>query len=147
MIQNFLVATLCKTKMKYYANRFRVCTLNKTIRVRRTIGGYTDKPTDSSLIDTDHIENDASNSYSTVACIRCHGNVFTEPLPSNDRGYKYRHTDWWEGFMKYANEMGSAAMIYLRSFINTDSGIQKLIRVGYTDRHTGRRSYKPTLEK
>jgi hypothetical protein len=32
------------------------------------------------------IENDASNNSSIVACIRYHGNVFTEPFPSNDRG-------------------------------------------------------------
>jgi hypothetical protein len=31
--------------------------------------------------------------------------------------YKYRHTDWLEGFMKYAAEMGSGAMIYTPSFI------------------------------
>jgi hypothetical protein len=35
--------------------------------------------------DTDDIENDASNNYS-VACIRCRGNVFTEPLPSDYKG-------------------------------------------------------------
>jgi hypothetical protein len=29
--------------------------------------------------------------------------------------------------MKYTVEMGSAAMIYIHSFINIDSGIQKLI--------------------
>jgi hypothetical protein len=35
-----------------------------------------------------------SNSSSIVACIRCSGNVFTEPLPSNGRkGYTCRHTD------------------------------------------------------
>jgi hypothetical protein len=32
--------------------------------------------------------------------------------------------------MKYAVEMGSGAMIYIRSFINIGSGIQKLIRQG-----------------
>jgi hypothetical protein len=31
-------------------------------------------------------ENDASNNSSIVACIYCCGNVFTELLPSNDRG-------------------------------------------------------------
>jgi hypothetical protein len=30
--------------------------------------------------------------------------------------------------MKYAVEMGSGCMIYISSFINTDSAIQKLIR-------------------
>jgi hypothetical protein len=39
------------------------------------------------------------------------------------------------GFMKYAAEMGSGAMIYIPSFIKTGSGIQKLI-VGGIHRHT-----------
>jgi hypothetical protein len=34
----------------------------------------------------------------------------------------------WEGFKKYANEMRSGAMIYIASFIQTDSSIQKLMR-------------------
>jgi hypothetical protein len=32
-----------------------------------------------------------------------------------------------EGFVKYATEMGSRAMIYIPSFIKTGSGIQKLL--------------------
>jgi hypothetical protein len=35
--------------------------------------------------------------------------------------------DWWEGFMKYAVEIASGAMLYIPSFIKTASGIQKLI--------------------
>jgi hypothetical protein len=56
--------------------------------------------------------------------IRCQGNVFTEPLPSNDKGYTYRHRDSRKGFMKDAAEMGSGAMIYIPSFIKIGSGIQ-----------------------
>jgi hypothetical protein len=37
-------------------------------------------------------------------------------------------TDRWDGFMKYATEMGLGAMIYVPSFIKIGSGIQKLIR-------------------
>jgi hypothetical protein len=33
---------------------------------------------------TDRIENTASNS-SIIACIPCHGNMFTEPLHVNDK--------------------------------------------------------------
>jgi hypothetical protein len=33
-------------------------------------------------------------------------------------------TNRWEGFMKYAVEMGSGAMIYIPSFIKIGSGIQ-----------------------
>jgi hypothetical protein len=50
-------------------------------------------------------------------------------LPSNDKGDT--HTD--EGFMKYAIEMSSGAMIYIPSFIKIGSGIQKLIVGGFTD--------------
>jgi hypothetical protein len=46
--------------------------------------------------------------------------------------------------MKYAVEMGSAAMIYIPSFIQIGSGVQKLIRGGgYTDTQTAWRSHKP----
>jgi hypothetical protein len=36
-------------------------------------------------------------------------------LPSNDKGYTYRYeyTDGLEGFLKYAVEMGSGAVIYI----------------------------------
>jgi hypothetical protein len=39
--------------------------------------------------------------------------------------YTYRHTDWREGFMKYAVEMDSGAMIY--TYIKNGSDIQKLM--------------------
>jgi hypothetical protein len=54
-------------------------------------------------------------------------------------GHTYRHTDWWEGFMKYAVEMSSGVMIYIRSFIKINSGIQKLIRGIYRHRQHGDR--------
>jgi hypothetical protein len=73
------------------------------------------------LYDTDRIENDASNSSYIVDCICCRGNVFSEPLPSSSRLY------WWKGFMKYAVEMGSGAMIYIPSFIKIGSGNRTLI--------------------
>jgi uncharacterized RmlC-like cupin family protein len=62
---------------------------------------------------------------------------FTEPLPTNEKGIHiqmHRCTDWWDGFMKYAAEMGSGAMIYIPSFIMTGEGIQKLIKGNH--RHT-----------
>jgi hypothetical protein len=58
----------------------------------QTVGGYTD-PQTLLRYDTDRIENDASNNFSSVSCIRCHGNVSTEPLPSDDKGYTSRHTE------------------------------------------------------
>jgi hypothetical protein len=81
--------------------------------------------------DTDSIENDVS---CTIACIRYHGNVSTEPLPSNEvRGYAYRHTQWWGRFMKYAVEMGSSNMMYIPKLINIGSCFRKLTGVGYAD--------------
>jgi hypothetical protein len=37
--------------------------------------------------------------------------------------------------MKYAVETGSGAMTYIPSFVKIGSGIQKLIKRGYTDTH------------
>jgi hypothetical protein len=51
-------------------------------------------------------------------------------LSDNNKGI---HIDW-EGFMKCAAEMGSGVMIYIPSFINIGSGIQKLN--GGVHRHT-----------
>jgi hypothetical protein len=36
-------------------------------------------------LSTDHIENTDSKGSYIVVCIHCHGNMFTEPLPSNVR--------------------------------------------------------------
>jgi hypothetical protein len=66
----------------------------------------------------DRVENDGSNSW---VCIRCRGNIFTEPLPSNGREYKR----FMGGIYEAAVVMGSGAMIYIPRFIKSDSGIQK----------------------
>jgi hypothetical protein len=47
------------------------------------------------------------------------------------------------GFMKYAVEMSSGAMIYIPSFMKIGSGIQKLIE--RIHRQTAWRSHKPTF--
>jgi hypothetical protein len=39
----------------------------------------------------------------------------------------YGHTDRWEVFMKYADEMDSGAMIYMPNLIKIGSGVQKFI--------------------
>jgi hypothetical protein len=54
--------------------------------------------------------------------------VFTEPLPSNDRGMHIESQRGREVFMKYAVKIGSGAMIYISSSIKIGSSIQKLIR-------------------
>jgi hypothetical protein len=83
------------------------------------------------LIPTDRIENDASNNSSIVACVAALTFLPNRYLAKID-GYVYRHTDWWEGFMKYVVEMGSGAVIYIPSFIKNGSGIQEFIG-GHTD--------------
>jgi hypothetical protein len=85
--------------------------------------------------DTGHIENNESNNSYIVACVFVTAVKF---LPSRClatiRGHTYRHTDWWEGYFNYAVVKGSRAMIYVPSFINIGSGIQKL--KGGLHRHT-----------
>jgi hypothetical protein len=49
-------------------------------------------------------------------------------------GYTYRHTDWWDGFMKYAVERSVVAMIDIPSFIRIHLSIQKLMW-RHTDTH------------
>jgi hypothetical protein len=67
----------------------------------------------------DRTENDSNSSI--AACIRCHGNVFAEPLPSNDkRGYTDTETD--------ETDLWSTPL--RQSFIKTSSGIHKLMGGG-----------------
>jgi hypothetical protein len=40
--------------------------------------------------------------------------------------YTYRHTDWWEGVMKYAVDTVSVAMIYVSGFVKISSCILML---------------------
>jgi hypothetical protein len=63
-------------------------------------------------------------------CIRFRSNVFTEPFPSNEVGVQ---TDLGERFAKYAVDMGSGAMLYIRSLMKIGSDIRKLLGWGYTD--------------
>jgi hypothetical protein len=60
--------------------------------------------------------------------IRYRRNIFTEPLPSKDRGGRYRHTDICEGFIKYAVELGLGTKFHKDRFRHS-----KLI--GGTHRH------------
>jgi hypothetical protein len=66
--------------------------------------------------------------------------ICTEPLPSYERGYTYRHTALWDGFMKYAAEMASSAIIYIPGFVKIASPIQMLI---HTDTQTARNWHTP----
>jgi hypothetical protein len=52
---------------------------------------------------------------------------FTELSTSNDKRDTHTDTQTDGGFMKYAVEMRSDAMIYIPSFIKIDSAIQKLM--------------------
>jgi hypothetical protein len=73
------------------------------------------------------VQKNAASKNSVVACIRCHGNVSTEPLPSNYRRDTYIDTDWWEEFIKYAVEMDSGIMTYIPIFRKSGLGIKKLM--------------------
>jgi hypothetical protein len=76
-----------------------------------------------------------------VLCIRCSGNVYTEPLPSNDRWDTHTDTQTDGRDLYYAVEMRAGAMIYKSSLIKIGSDIIKLIR-RFTDIHT---SHKPAF--
>lgn len=57
-----------------------------------------------------------SNSIHTTTNVHT-GNVFNEPLIFRDIGDTHIHTDWWEVFMKYADQMRSGAIMYVPNFI------------------------------
>jgi hypothetical protein len=83
----------------------------------------------------DRIENDAANNSSVVACIHCHRNVFTEPLPSNDRGdNKYGHR-MMGGIYEVRRWDGLTCHDINTKFHKIGSGIQKLTG-GNTQTHT-----------
>jgi hypothetical protein len=71
-------------------------------------------------------------------CIRCHSNVFTEPLSSNNKGIHIQtHTDGrylWITPLRWA----SGAMIYIPSFIKIVLRIQKLMGGEGGHRHADR---------
>jgi hypothetical protein len=59
-----------------------------------TIKEYTRRPTDSLILYELCRNVQVSNNSSIVACVRCHGNVYTEPLRSNDtQGYTCNEAD------------------------------------------------------
>jgi hypothetical protein len=60
-------------------------------------------------------------------CILCHGNVFTEALPSDVKRYTYRHRRM--GDVYYVRRSGGSSTmirVYIPGFLNIGSGIQKL---------------------
>jgi hypothetical protein len=65
----------------------------------------------------------AQQFFYCCVCIRFRGNVsLPSRLPSNDCGIHIQ-THGLMGFMKYAVEMGSDAMIYIQSLIKFGSGM------------------------
>jgi hypothetical protein len=68
------------------------------------------------------IENDAPNNSSIFACVFIAVVTFLQNrCLVAIGGYTYRHTDRWEGFMKYAVEMDPSGMIYTPGFIKIGS--------------------------
>jgi hypothetical protein len=64
-------------------------------RCLATIGHTHTDPQSLVWYNTDNTQNEASNSFPIVGCIRCSGNVFTEPLLSNDRRYTDSQSHLW----------------------------------------------------
>jgi hypothetical protein len=69
--------------------------------------------------------------------------IYRTVAQQKQREYTYRHTDWWEEFMKYPTEVDSGATVYIPSFIKISSDNSKVCRG--TSTQTRRRSHKPTL--
>jgi hypothetical protein len=79
---------------------------------------------------TGDVQRDAYNNPSIVECFLYRGEVYNEMLPCiKERntlfkffnyfrweGYTHRPTVWWQGFRKYAAEMGTGAMIQKPNF-------------------------------
>jgi hypothetical protein len=75
--------------------------------------------------DINRIENDASNSSFVVACVFVAAvTILLSHRLATIWRYTYKHTDRWEGFMKYPAEMGSGVKTYIPSIIKIASGIQ-----------------------
>jgi hypothetical protein len=81
---------------------------------------------------TDRTEIDASNN-SIVACVFAAVITFLRNISLATIGGTHIDTDWWEGFMKHAGEMGPCAMICIPNFIKIGSDIRNIIRGGSTD--------------
>jgi hypothetical protein len=75
----------------------------------------------------------AIGAYLPSCCVAAKGRIHvTEPFPSHGKGdTHYRHTDWWEGFMKYAVEMGSGAMILSRAWVC--AWLRRRVWIGWLD--------------
>jgi hypothetical protein len=103
-----------------------------------TIGGYTDTPTDFPLIrHWPHWKRRVQQSH-IFACIRCLGNVFTKPLPSNNGGmhiqtYRLMGGHLWSTPLRRAQVPWCT---YVPSFIKIGLGIQKLIRGIHIETHS-----------
>jgi hypothetical protein len=71
-----------------------------------------------------HIQNNVPNGFCVVTYVRCHSNISTGLLLSNDRWITKMHR-LMDGFMEYTVEMDSDNMTYIPSFIKIGSGIKK----------------------
>jgi hypothetical protein len=83
-INNLFSFDKTQTAWKGYVKLFIAARTCSSSRYLVTMGVYADRPTYSPFIRHGPYNNYASNNSFIVACNRCHGNVSTEPLPSND---------------------------------------------------------------
>jgi hypothetical protein len=89
-----------------------------------TTEGHTVRPTDSALIRHGPHKKCQSYNSSIVECIRCHGNVFTEPLPNKERRDIHRDTQT-DGRYLWSTPLRWAQLpwLYIPNFIKIDLGI------------------------
>jgi hypothetical protein len=110
-------------------------------RCLATIRGYTDGPTDSPLLrHGPHTKRHVHKFFYCCVCIRCRGNVFTEPLPSNDKRQSDERDLWITPFRR-----AQVSCIHTR-FRKDRCSHSKLDSEGYTrTRRSWWWSHKPTF--
>jgi hypothetical protein len=121
-------------------------TVKWPIQMKKNRSSWKNSSTTFLLYDTDRMWKDVCNNYFIVACIflvalsslrsRCLSTVIV---------YTYRHTGWWEGFMKYAVQMSSGAMIYVHTKFYKDWFKYSKSNRKRVFRHTAWWSHKPIL--
>jgi hypothetical protein len=126
---------LCKYKMwkRLVAITTKVCFHKDHVLCMILIGTYIKKKFWKELITyfplirhSQHRKRVQQFLYYCVCILLCYKYLPSRCLATIE-GYTHRNTDWREGFIKYAIEMGSNAMVYIQSFIKIGSGIQTLI--------------------
>jgi hypothetical protein len=90
--------------------------------------------------DKERVEKDASTNFSISAYFVSAGTCIPSRCLATIWGTQIRNKEGWEGFIEYAVEIASGAMICTSIFMKIGSGIQKLKEVihGHTDTQTAK---------